>query len=226
MYYDLLEKNMNQGIQKLNKLGEEVKAQMKECKLLYSPKGQQIKINEIYNKAFEKAKELKEQEIVRLKQILDIEKTKLNTKNEPTDINEKILAELQKLNNSNSFNNKLNSMSVDEIFAYEKENFLSQQEVDIMKSVLTNKIADSKEKGEILTRVRSIKYISKNELLDQAYQRLQLFEKNNEMFPGMSIADSLTGGISKILGNDIVSEINEVNYFGDNTSNTNIGGNN
>lgn len=218
IYYKLLDDNMSQGIQKLNELGENVKAQMEEYKLLYSKQGQQIKINELYNKALEEAKQLKEQEIIRLKRILDIEKTKLNTNNEPKTTEEQILAELKKLNNSNSLTNKLNSMSTEEIFAYERENFLNPQEIDIVKSVLTNKAntLDSKEKGEILTKIRGIKHISKNELLDQAYERLSIIENNNSMFPGMPISTALTGGVESILGKDIVTEINEVNYFGGN----------
>ena len=218
IYYKLLDDNMSQGFEKLNKLGTSVKAQMEECKLLYSKQGQQIKINEIYNKALEEVKQLKANELTRLKTILDIEKTKLQTNNEPKTVEEQILAELKKLNNSNSFTNKLNSMTAGEILAYEKEKYLTEQEVDIMKSVLTNKAnsLEGNEKADILAKARGIKHISKNELLNQAYERLNIFESNAEMFPGMPIANSLSGGVSKILGNDIVKEINEVNYFGGN----------
>lgn len=214
-YFEILDKHTTNSIAKLKTLSQETLSKMEECKLLYSKKGQQIKINEIYKNALKKAEELKQNELNSLKALLNCEKAKI----QPTpveDINEKILNELIKLNKFNSFKTTLKSMEVDEILNYENENYLSSQEVDLIKSELSqraNKMSNE-ERMDLFVKQRKISYIPKTQLIEQAFERIEQYNLDSNMFPGMPISDSLTGGVENLLGKNVVEEINEVNYFG------------
>lgn len=221
-YFEILDKHNENVFNELMALSKQTIAQMEECKLLYSKQGQQIKINQIYNESIEKANEIKDRHLVTLKHLLDGEKVKLQPK-PITDINEKILNELVKMNNFNSFSTTLSHMSVDEILAYEQEKYLSEQEINLIKSELSKR-ADTlqgEERLNLYSKQRQISYTPKTKLLDQAYERIEQYNLDSNIFPGMPISDSLTGGVEKLMGKEIVDKVNEVNYFGDskNTSN-------
>ncbi|WP_349406752.1 hypothetical protein [Clostridium perfringens] len=216
-YFELIDNYNKNVINELKTLSNETLDSMNECKLLYSKQGQQIKINQIYQEAISKAQQIKNSHVQSLKALLEQEKVKLQPK-PITDVNERILNELIKLNKYNSFSTQLAYMSTDEILRYENENYLNEQEVSLIKSELTKRADNmSGEEGlNLLQKQRQLSYIPKAMLLQQAYERIEQYELDSNMFPGMSVSDSLTGGVEKLLGKDILDEVNEVNFFGGN----------
>lgn len=216
-YFELIDNYNENVINELKTLSNETLDSMNECKLLYSKQGQQIKINQIYQEAISKAQQIKNSHVQSLKALLEQEKVKLQPK-PITDVNERILNELIKLNKYNSFSTQLAYMSTDEILRYENENYLNEQEVSLIKSELTKRADNmSGEEGlNLLQKQRQLRYIPKAMLLQQAYERIEQYELDSNMFPGMSVSDSLTGGVEKLLGKDILDEVNEVNFFGGN----------
>lgn len=216
-YFELIDNYNENVINELKTLSNETLDSMNECKLLYSKQGQQIKINQIYQEAISKAQQIKNSHVQSLKALLEQEKVKLQP-NPITDVNERILNELIKLNKYNSFSTQLTYMSTDEILRYENENYLNEQEVSLIKSELTKRADNmSGEEGlNLLQKQRQLRYIPKAMLLQQAYERIEQYELDSNMFPGMSVSDSLTGGVEKLLGKDILDEVNEVNFFGGN----------
>lgn len=216
-YFELIDNYNENVINELKTLSNETLDSMNECKLLYSKQGQQIKINQIYQEAISKAQQIKNSHVQSLKALLEQEKVKLQPK-PITDVNERILNELIKLNKYNSFSTQLTYMSTDEILRYENENYLNEQEVSLIKSELTKRADNmSGEEGlNLLQKQRQLRYIPKAMLLQQAYERIEQYELDSNMFPGMSVSDSLTGGVEKLLGKDILDEVNEVNFFGGN----------
>ncbi|MGL5191427.1 MAG: hypothetical protein ACRC7S_17435 [Cetobacterium sp.] len=216
-YYEILDKHNENAIAQLTSLSETTLSQMNECKLLYSKQGQQIKINQIYSDAIKKAEEFKTNQIALLKTLLDGEKVKLQPK-PVTDMNERILNELVKMNNFNSFSTNLTHMTVQEILEYEQDKYLSEQEVNLIKSELTKRAdkLEGQEGLDLLVKQRQLNHIPKTKLLEQAYERIEQYNLDSNMFPGMPISNSLTGGVEKLMGKEILDKVNEVNYFGGN----------
>lgn len=214
-YFEILEENSKVSVAKLHELSKNTLAAMNEAILMYSKQGAQIKVNQLYQQALEQAKTLKNQELESLKAVLSNEKAKLQPP-QVTDINEKILMELQKLNQFNSFNASIRGKTTEEIVGMSHEQYLNPTQVNLIRAELSERASMEQNKDE-KTRLNNlllgIQYVSPDMLLQQAYERLDSYTISEDMFPGLSIADSLTGGVTKLLGKDIVEKVNEVQFF-------------
>lgn len=210
-YLELIQQQSILYAKELKLLSESTLKAMDEAKLLFSEQGAVLKIQEYYNLAMEKARELKSNALKALLTILDTEANKLKEPAIKLTIEESILAELRKINEHNSLIAKYATMTVDELVAITEDSYLSAHEILLIRQMIMQK-ANGDMNIEMVAR--SIQHYSNNDLINEARAYVNQFTFGDDLFPGISITDSLTGGISKMMGIDRVNKANDTTFFG------------